>query len=338
MFKRRYNHSFVLFLSFFLFFFMVSEQSNAQADSEQTEKQFPALKPAGFLQQLFITDQTPDSPPRFRIHRARLGFAGAITDRISVNLIGGFAEPPDNTPRLVNAFIDFDIHRLLQVRTGQFLLPFGLEGPQPIFLNPAIERSTAIRRLNPFAMFRDVGLRLSGGQSSFKYAVAIVNGEGANQLEQFDPKDVMGRIALSPVDMLEIGVSGHLGQYRPVLSTDDHESRFRTGVDISYDGKSVFARAEYQVRQDDLPAGGSQDTKGAYLLGGYKFTENLETIARYEYYEPDTPQDDYLTGLLIGANYYFIGNTRLSLNYEFREDRLNPELGNLLTLQMQVTL
>ncbi len=109
---------------------------------------------------------------------------GTITDRITVNLIGGYVEPPNNTPRLVNAFIDFDIHPLLQLRTGQFLLPFGIEGPQPIFLNPSIERSNAIRRLNTFSMFRDVGIQISGHYSIFDYAVALVNGKGANQPEQ----------------------------------------------------------------------------------------------------------------------------------------------------------
>lgn len=313
--------------------------STATAQSTESESSLPSFKAAGFLQQQFITDQTTGSPVRFSTHRARLGVTGKITERISVNLIGGYAEPPNNTPRLVNAFVDFDVHPLLQVRTGQFLVPFGLEGPQPIPLNPAIERSTAIRQLNTFGMFRDIGVQLSGSQSIFNYAVALVNGTGANQTEQIDPKDVTGRVGINVTDALAIGVSGHLGQYQTSPSDDDYESRFRAGTDISYNGTPLFLRGEYILRQDDLPNGGSLNMNGGYLLGGYKLSEDLETIIRYEYYEPNTSTDDaQLTILMVGANYYFVGNTRISVNYEFRENRMNPDIGNLFTVQMQVTL
>jgi hypothetical protein len=304
-----------------------------------SEKSLPSLKFGGFLQQQFVADQTPDSPTRFSIHRARLGATGAITEHIRINVVGGYVEPPDRTPRLVNAFIDFDIHPLFQVRTGQFLLPFGLEGPQPIFLNPAIERTTAIRRLNTFTMFRDIGMQVSGRNSIFNYAVAFVNGEGANKPEQMEPKDVMGRIGLAPLEKIEVGVSGHLGQYRPDPAFDHHESRMRAGVDVSFKGDPVFLRGEYMIRQDDQPGGGSRKMSGAYLLAGVKITDDLEAIGRYEYFDSDTSSDnDPFTGVLIGANYYFVGNTRLSANYEFRDDPLNPDLGSLFTIQMQVTL
>ncbi|MDR8391675.1 hypothetical protein NC796_11015 [Aliifodinibius sp. S!AR15-10] len=48
--------------------------------------------------------------------------------------------------------------------------------------------------------------------------------------------------------------------------------------------------------------------------------------------------DDHLTALMLGTSYYLQGNTRLSLNYELLEDHLNPDLGNLFTVQMQVAL
>lgn len=321
---------------FVILIFVQAYSVNAQDTAEDT---YPSLRFGGFLQQQFVADENPDSPARFSIHRARVGVTGAITEQITVNVIGGYAEPPANTPRLVNAFINFDIHPLLQVRTGQFLLPFGLEGPQPIFLDPAIERTYAVRRLNTFTMFRDVGIQVSGSRSMFSYAIALVNGAGANQTEQISPKDVMGRVALSLTDELRIGLSGHVGQYQANPADTDHYSRIRGGIDISYRDGPLFLRGEYIVRTDEQPVGDDLTMKGAYVLGGYRLMEDLEAIARYEYYEPDTSAgDDHLNAFAVGANYYFVGNTRLSVNYEFIDDRSNPNLGNTLTVQMQVTL
>lgn len=302
-------------------------------------RSFPDLKIGGFLQQQFSADQTDGVSDQFLIKRARVGATGFITDKISVNLIGGFLEPPDRKPALVNAFIDFDIHPLFQVRTGQFLLPFGLEGPEPIFLNPAIERTMAIRRLNTFRMFRDVGVQIGGRSSVINYKIAVVNGEGANQAEEFNPKDVMGRIGVTPFEDFEIGGSLHIGQYQPVTASEDHEDRFRAGADISYRGNPVFFRGEYMIREDDLGNGNSIKMNGGYLLGGYKFSDQFQGIARYEYFTPNTDADDLeYTAISIGANYYFTGNTRVSVNYEIRDDKLDSDLGNLLTVQMQVTL
>lgn len=333
--------SFYAFFSSLLVLFL-SIQVNiiqAQGSGEAPDQTLPSFSFGGFLQQQFVADQNPDSPARFSIHRARVGVTGSVTEHITVNLIGGYSEPPANTPRLVNAFIDFDIHPLLQVRTGQFLLPFGLEGPQPIFLNPAIERTRAIRRMNTFTMFRDIGIQVSGSKSMLSYAFAFVNGAGANNTEQIEPKDVMGRVGLSLTDALQIGLSGHLGHYQPNPASTDHQSRTRAGIDVSYRSEPLFLRGEYLWRKDDQLSGDELSMNGGYVLAGYRFLENLETIARYEYFEPDTSSgDDHLNVFTIGANYYFLGNTRLSVNYEIIEDRLNSGLGNTLTFQMQLTL
>lgn len=119
---------------------------------------------------------------------------GALSDKIRGNVIGGFVEPPQNTPKLVQAFMDYRVNQYLSVRAGQFLIPFGLEGPEVITLNPAIERSLAVRRLNTFSMFRDIGIQASGNISRINYAIAFVNGAGANQREQINPKDIVGRV------------------------------------------------------------------------------------------------------------------------------------------------
>lgn len=328
---------FILLLTYLLL--LPADSLMAQTLSGNTNNEFPALRFAGFLQQQFVSDQNPDNPASFTIKRARLGVKGAITESISLNVVGGYAEPPDNSPRLVNAFVDFDLHPMLQLRTGQFLLPFGLEGPEPIFLNPAIERSHSIRRINTFTMFRDVGIQLSGEKSIFSYALALVNGAGANQEAQIEPKDLMGRVSIRPLEHFTIGLSGHTGSYQPDPGTGDYESQNRAGIDFRFKRDPLLVRGEWILRRDHLPTGGTLKMRGGYLLGGYRFSEQIEGIARFEYFEPNSSMgDDHLKAFAVGANFYFRGNTRLSLNYEFIDDRSMPDLGNLLTAQMQVVL
>ena len=299
----------------------------------------PDYRIAGFIQQQFVVDESPDSPARFSTHRARIGISGQVTDRIRVNFVGGFVEPPSRTPRLVNAFVDFDVHPLLQIRTGQFLVPFGLEGPEVITFNPAIERSTVIRRTNTMNMFRDVGVQLSGRHSGLSYAVALVNGTGANNAEQIEPKDLLGRVGYNIISSVNVGVSAHLGQYRPDPAVDINEARYRLGADISYSGDPVFFRAEYVYREDKRTDASALQMNGFYVLGGYHITGRIQGIARFEYLDPNSDgASDELSIITLGANYRFAGNTRISANYEIRDDKLNPDLGNVFTVQMQVAL
>lgn len=91
-----------------------------------------------------------------------------------------------------HAFVDLDIDPLLNIRTGQFLAPFGLEGQEVIAFNPAIERSIATRRLNTVNMFRDIGIQANGSRGLFNYSFALVNGTGANTTAKINPKDLLG--------------------------------------------------------------------------------------------------------------------------------------------------
>lgn len=309
------------------------------ADTTNAQSEGSSLRAIGFLQQQFTSNTNDDVPNAFSIYRARVGVAGKITDRVSVNIVAGAVEPPDRNPHLVNAFIDYDIDPLLTIRTGQFLVPFGLEGPEVITFNPAIERSIAVRRLNTVRMFRDIGVQASGSTESFNYAVALVNGTGANVTEQINPKDLMGRIGYAPTENLEVGFSGHFGTYLPDGNPENEQSRFRAGTDFSYQAEPLLVRGEFIIREDDLPANNSLNQNGGYLLGAYDLSNNWQALMRFEYHDPNTSVDDNeLTSWTAGINYYFVGQTRVSANYEFRNDRNNPNIGDLFTVQLQVAL
>lgn len=324
-------------LILFIFYFTAQLSVMANQDSTAAPAQYPQFRAVGFLQQQYFDDGTERRSSQFTIHRARVGIAGRITDRISVNIVGGAVEPPDRTPRLVNAIVDINIHRLLNVRMGQFLVPFGLEGPEAIIFNPAIERSTAIRRLNTFTMFRDIGVQLSGRYSILSYAIAMVNGAGANPTMNTPNNDFAGRVGVEPVNGFELGVSGHFGYFQS--QPGDTHRRNRIGFDFNYDHDFLLIRGEYIIRREGSSSNDYITRTGGYILGGLSIGNNWELIGRVELYDPDTSADnDHYRGITLGGNYYIKGRTRISVNYEFRTDDNFPDLGNLLTVQMQLAL
>ncbi len=313
---------------------LVASYAAAQGDNS-----YPAYRVSGFMEQNFTYEEEADPATAFSIYRARVGVAGRLNDLISLNITAGALEPPNRNPQLVNGFVDFDIHPMFQLRTGQFLVPFGLEGPEPVFLNPAVERSTVIRRMNYFRMFRDIGIQASGSQNGFSYAIALINGTGANAAERIDPKDLLGRFGYQATDELALGVSFHIGT-APTLATEP--DRFQFGLDATWRSDPLIIRGEYILRKDERPGDSDRNQHGGYVLAGYHFTEELQGIMRLEMHRPDTDvdfSDSGLTILTAGLNYYLQGHTRISLNYEVRSDRRqNVDLGNLLTVQMQIVL
>lgn len=318
---------------------LFAASEHVQAQQQQEAPSLPDYNIAGFMENQFTYDGFSGDPASFSIYRARAGFAGQLTERISVNLIAGALEPPDRNPQLVNAFVDFSIDPTLQLRAGQFLVPFGLEGPEPIFLNPAIERSLAVRRMNPLRMFRDIGLQVSGAAESVNYAVALTNGVGANLPDRLDAKDIMGRIGWTPVEALQIGVSGHMGWFEAAGGSDQELQRLRLGLDGEYRMQALRMRGEYQLRSDEQPGGDDLQQHGGYLLGAYRMQQDWEVLLRLDIHDPDTGSDETeLTAITAGLNHYFDGNTRLSVNYEYRDDRAVDTSGGLLLVQMQVAL
>jgi len=303
-----------------------SSHSIAYSDSGTA---YPTAKLIGFTQLRSVDNE-------FLIKRARLGVKGNVTEKISYNLAVGFVEPPDSQPHLVNAFIDIDHFSSMKIRAGQFFVPFGLEGPQSIFKNPAIERSSTIRNLNPFRLFRDVGIRVSNNSESFDYAAAIVNGTGANIKENNNSKDILGRVGFKPTPGLTIGGSAHYGKF---LTGSTNLNRDRYGVDFEYLKNGWRYRGEYITRRDARVGTGDLNAHGWYLLAGYRLTKTLENIVRYEQYKPDTgTRNNLLTITTLGCNYIFKNHNRLSLNYEIRNDEADATVGNLLTMQLQVVL
>lgn len=109
---------------------------------------------------------------------------------------------------------------ILQLTVGMFKLPFGFELPESSSQRWFTERTQTSRALWPSEI--DVGARLHGAISVFRYAVAVTNGEPLGEKSGFqlqDPnsnKDVTLNVGVkaSPVEGFEIagGVSALTGK------------------------------------------------------------------------------------------------------------------------------
>lgn len=290
-------------------------------------EEYPDIETLGLVQQEFIEEHNNDATPNFLMKRARLGVSGEIREDVYVELIGGALEPPNNAPALVNAFADFRVHSLFKIRAGQFVVPFGHEGPQLIFQNPAIERSRAFRTTNTYNMVRDVGFNISGKSSLWGYEAAWLNGSGANLSDGLEATDFMGRLFLKPIENLKIGASGNYSESRLPAKTET----LRYGGDFSWEPGDFLLHGEYFHRTDE---NGSEEhsVNSAFLLAGYTLAEDFQPIVRGEFSEGETIGQDDLDfySVMPGFNWYYADPSRLAINYDIREGQ-----DNLLTLQMQ---
>ncbi|MFC1887530.1 porin [Candidatus Cloacimonadota bacterium] len=64
---------------------------------------------------------------------------------------------------------------------------------------------------------------------------------------------------------------------------------------------------------------------------------NIQPIAKYEYYDPNTDQDDDGSSIItFGFNYFFNDWTRLQLNYLYKAEEGTEIANDEILMQLQV--
>lgn len=324
----------VLAFLFFSIYPAWSQDEEGTSDSKG-QSSYPDLQPAGFFQSHFSAYDQADRPSGFSIPRARFGFAGDIRNNIQLNLIVGAMEPPNNTPALVNAFADFTIDPLFNLRAGQFLLPFGLEGPESIIKNPAIERAVSTRRMNPFRMFRDIGVMAYGTYDFVSYRLAVVNGNGANLAETRGGKDILGRMDFALTGELMAGFSGHMGTY--ASGPFENLNRQRWAIHAQYQNNPLLVRGEMMLQDREINNTTREQSQGGYLLAKYQMKNKWEAVGRWDYHSPENTDNRY-SGITLGTNYQLSGLSSLSLNGTVYTEDSNNTIHYMLNIQLQMVL
>jgi hypothetical protein len=201
--------------------------------------------------------------------------------------------------------------------------------------------------------FRDIGIQVydwfNRGDWEFSYALMLSNGNEIGALSDDDShKDVTGRLQTSYVFNKSKGPNREDASVWLWRQQGEREfgnssfDRIREGIGARYKQGPWHASAEY-MRGDGMIVAGpnppfpgqptqvglNEKADGWYIEGGWRFHKDWEIDLRYDAFNRMTEtaalEREFATTTL-GANWYFYKNTRLTLNYEWRDLKVSHPL------------
>lgn len=253
------------------------------------------------------------SASSFNIKSVRLILAGDIGRKFDYKFQFEFV-----SPKLIDAYVRYNIHPSFGLQAGQFRTNFSLEGPMiPAEMEAAdyapVVKAVCVQTHDT----RDIGIAAYGsliprdGYSIIEYFAGVYNGEGKNSADLNKSKDVIARVKINPVKELTLSGSFSYGERG---DTYVHNTRYAAG--LWWHGERFFVRTEYlALRQNDWAAGVKRNIDGCYAVTGY-WIGKFCPIVRYNWMKSDmagTPvrQSDYLAGVDFKPLKYL----RLQANY-----------------------
>lgn len=309
---------------------------------ERREKQKGGLEMpriSGFVQGMYqanLSDEGELKDNTLRMRRVRLSVDGNLSKTVSYKIQGDFTR----SPMLVDAFIKYKPCREFAIQLGQFKTPFTIESPiNPVNLE-IFDYGEAVQQLGGYkdvcgvgALGRDLGLMATGslfpveGEEGYKYSIVdysigVFNGNGANQLDNNNSKDLVGRLDVHP-GLKEITLSGsyYYGKYTKDENIDCTRNRWAAGAQYN-DGKFLL-RGEYIGGKtgisDVTTANPYYNSNGYYGVVGYNFQageQKIMPVLRYEHFTKDTGIVNGGTNwYTAGINYWPLKSVNCKLDY-----------------------
>lgn len=305
---------------------------------------------AGYTQVRYQALEEAGKIDGFDIRRARLDVKGAISPywsyRVQFDLAG--------TPKLIDAYAELKINDFFNFTVGQAKIPFSLENLTSSNKLELIDRSQVVEALTARGKDvignhngRDIGVQLGGTILKLKdrplvdYRLGVYNGTGINTTDTNEKKDLAARLITHPITGLDISAGLYNGsRYIAEVKTGSvvttparNADRNRFGLDLNYDWNNLAIRAEYLHGKDD-----ATKREGYYIQGGYYFFQKkLQLLAKYDFYDADKSKaDDASTWVVLGANLNFNANTRLQVNYTFKQEEGTSINNNYASVQLQI--
>lgn len=206
------------------------------------------------------------------------------------------------------------------VSIGQFKIPVSYEGYNSASKLLFPERALVSRR---FGDRRDLGLKVTKKFEYFSYYVGLFNGEGQNNLDTNDQKDLAGRLEVYPVKGLTVALAGYtsIGD-RDLVGTKD-----RYEADIKFEHSGFLLQAE-GIRGWDMTGSAASHTRvfgqGFYVVAGYTLFDKLQPVVRIGSLDPAVHKDERgstTTDPLDETNTYEFG-----LNYYIKQHDAKMQL------------
>ena len=317
------------------------------------------------------SDQDGAESNTFKLRLARFILDGKIGDFDWRAQIQGTnaTGPGQPTVQLVDLYAEWRKYPEFKIRAGQFKRAFTYENPTNPITQGWRAYADVINNLSGFgdrtgeksSGGRDIGVQVQGdlfpnaeGRRLFHYQVGIYNGEGVNQKDEDNRKDIIGGVWVMPIKGLRVGAFGWTGSRGNMAYVDEagnnktcSMSKNRYAFSAEYSQGEYMFRAEYLHSQGYGAAKAGNNTrtidfsKGDKADGWYAFgivpiiKGKLHAKARYQCYRAQKEWDSAKTSYEAGLNYYFNKNLEMHFEYARINDRkLEKHNYNLVDLEM----
>ena len=313
---------------------MMGATLGAQAQSEW----FKNVKFSGYgMVQYQASDQDAKESNGFNLRLVRMALEGRAHDdfywKVQMQINGNTYDPDKSSTdiRLVDLFGEWQKYEFFKVKAGQFKRPFTFENPMHPITQGFMSYSQNVSKLAGFSdrcggnasNGRDIGVQIQGdflknaeGRNLLHYQVGAFNGEGINQKDKDNRKDIIGGMWVMPVKGMRIGAFGWTGSRAGVGEKN------RYALSGEYAQNDWTFRTEYIHSQGWNAAHTSDKADGIYALCIAPIQKNkMHVKARYDLYREAKEWGQSKTMYEVGADYMFTKNLQINLEYARVNDR-----------------
>lgn len=322
---------------------MMGATLGAKAQSEW----FQNVKFSGYgMVQYQASDKDGAENNGFNLRLVRMALEGRAHEdfywKVQMQINGNTYDPDKSSTdiRLVDLFGEWQKYEFFKVKAGQFKRPFTFENPMHPITQGFMSYSQNVSKLAGFSdrcggnasNGRDIGVQIQGdflknaeGRNLLHYQVGAFNGEGINQKDKDNRKDIIGGMWVMPIKGMRIGAFGWTGSRAGV----GEKNRYALSGEYTQDDWTF--RSEYIHSQGWNAAHTSDKADGIYALCIAPIQKNkLHVKARYDLYREAKEWGQSKTMYEVGADYMFTKNLQINLEYARVNDRTiaNPDKHN----------